>query len=175
MSKTMNLMPSDVQSMLDAGEITLIDVREPAEYDALHIPGAILMPLSGLDPACIPADPAKPVVLHCKSGGRSGMALDKCRDAGVAVLGHVKGGIEAWRAQGLPVIAKDGKTTGLSVSQAVMALGAGMNLISITLGYFVNPAWLLLGAGVSTMLLQASFTGFCPAGRVFSALGFRPG
>lgn len=48
-------------------------------------------------------------------------------------------------------------------------------LISLALAYWVNPLWLWLTAFVGANLLQASFTGFCPAAMIFKRLGAKPG
>lgn len=45
-------------------------------------------------------------------------------------------------------------------------------LISVALGYWVNPAWLLFTAFVGVNLLQSSFTGFCPLERILARVGF---
>jgi hypothetical protein len=50
-----------------------------------------------------------------------------------------------------------------------------MVLLSVALTYFVSSWFLLLTTFVGLNLLQASFTGFCPAARVFAKLGFKPG
>jgi hypothetical protein len=47
-------------------------------------------------------------------------------------------------------------------------------LVSVTLGYFVNPAWLLLTAFAGLNLLQSAFTNWCPMVCVFARLGFQP-
>jgi rhodanese-related sulfurtransferase len=93
------LEPSEVSARMARGEIVLVDVREPNEIAAERIPGAVSMPLSRFDPAALP--PGE-VVLICLSGKRSGMALGRCRDAGVAVNTHMRGGLMAWKAAGLP-------------------------------------------------------------------------
>jgi hypothetical protein len=50
-----------------------------------------------------------------------------------------------------------------------------MVLASLTLAWLVNPYWLLLAAFVGANMLQAAFTGFCPAATIFSKLGLKPG
>jgi hypothetical protein len=45
-------------------------------------------------------------------------------------------------------------------------------LISVALGYWVSPAWLLFTAFVGVNLLQSSFTAFCPLERILSRVGF---
>jgi hypothetical protein len=63
----------------------------------------------------------------------------------------------------------------MSVDKAVMAFAGVMILGSLALAHWVSGWWLLLTAFVGLNLLQAAFTGFCPAARIFRMLGFRPG
>ncbi len=102
---TINEMtPAAVAEALRRHEITLIDVREPNEYCAERIHGALLYPLSAFDPLALPADGRK-LVFHCGSGKRSATAVERCRAAGIAIDTHMAGGIAAWKRAGLPVIA----------------------------------------------------------------------
>ena len=96
----------DLKVMLDArdrGEtdFVLIDVREPGEYEIVAIPGSILIPkgqfLDGSALALLPTD--KPIVLHCKLGGRSAEALAVVKGAGFSDAVHVGGGVLAWVTQ----------------------------------------------------------------------------
>ncbi len=87
----------------EAGErdFTLIDVREPNEFEINQIPGAVLVPkgefLNGNALGDLPAD--KPIVLHCKSGVRSAEVLAIVKGAGYADAVHVGGGVVAWVSQ----------------------------------------------------------------------------
>jgi rhodanese-related sulfurtransferase len=94
----------ELQAMLAAGTVTLIDVREPNEFAAEHIAGAINLPLSRFDPAAVPDAQGKAIVLQCAGGKRSGMALDKCATAKAAIDTHLGGGLAAWKAAGLPTV-----------------------------------------------------------------------
>lgn len=98
-----NLEPAEVAELLKKKEILLIDVREQQEYDAGHIKGATLLPLSRFDPKALPEAGGKRIVVHCAVGGRSARAVAACQSAGVAVDTHMKGGIQAWMATGLPI------------------------------------------------------------------------
>jgi len=93
--------PAEVNARLARGEITLVDVREPNEIAAERIAGAIAMPLSQFDPAALPAGE---VVLSCLGGKRSGIALARCRAAGMSATTHMRGGLTAWKAAGLPTV-----------------------------------------------------------------------
>ena len=79
-------------------EFTLVDVREPNEYEINKIPGSVLIPkgefLSGEVFGRLSQD--KPVVLHCKTGARSAEALAVLKGAGYSDAVHVGGGVVAW-------------------------------------------------------------------------------
>jgi len=81
--------------------IHLVDVREPAEYEIVKIPGSILIPkgaiLSGQALASLPQD--RQIVLYCKTGVRSAEALDAVKAAGFKDAVHVHGGVAAWQRQ----------------------------------------------------------------------------
>ena len=92
----------ELKEMIDAGkDFQLIDVREPHEYEIVSIPGARLIPkdriLSGEALSEIGQD--TPVVLHCKSGGRSAEALAALHRAGFSDAVHVGGGVLSWVKQ----------------------------------------------------------------------------
>lgn len=59
----------------------------------------------------------------------------------------------------------------MSIDRAVMAFAGVMILASLVLAELVSPYWLLLTAFVGGNLLQAAFTGFCPAARFFKWVG----
>jgi rhodanese-related sulfurtransferase len=104
MASAIEIDPAALKTMLDAGTVMLVDVREPTEFAAGHIPGAINKPLSSFDPAAVHVPAGKTVVLQCAGGKRSGMALEKCATAQAAIDTHLAGGIGAWAAAGLPVV-----------------------------------------------------------------------
>ena len=94
------LSPADVLRLLTDQKIVLIDVREPAEFGVERIQGALLCPLSTFDPACLPTQEGKKIVLHCGVGKRSAMAAEKCLAAGWAEITHLDGGLAAWKECG---------------------------------------------------------------------------
>ena len=94
----------ELQALLAAGAVTLVDVREPNEFAAEHIAGAVNLPLSAFDPSALQGATGKTVVLQCAGGKRSGMALDKCATAKAAIDTHLGGGLAAWKAAGLPTV-----------------------------------------------------------------------
>ncbi|MBT7944437.1 MAG: HigA family addiction module antidote protein [Alphaproteobacteria bacterium] len=91
-----------VRRWLDAGEILLVDVRETAEYEQEHIPGAVLCPLSVFDSEVFPKIPEKMVVLHCAIGKRSAAAAKQLIETGHTRIINLAGGIKAWKETGGP-------------------------------------------------------------------------
>ena len=63
----------------------------------------------------------------------------------------------------------------MSIDRAVMAFAGALVLVSLLLSQIFSPYWLLLTAFVGANLIQASFTGFCPAAMAFKKLGCRTG
>jgi len=80
------------------GAVALVDVREPHEFEAGHVDGSELLPLSVFDPERLPRD--KPIVLICRSGNRSMTALVRARAAGFKDIWHYKGGVLGWAREG---------------------------------------------------------------------------
>ena len=63
----------------------------------------------------------------------------------------------------------------MNIDRAVLTLAGSMVLLSLALTWLFSPYWLLLTAFVGANLLQASFTGFCPAAIIFRKLGLKAG
>jgi len=93
----------DLKSKLERRErgeedFILIDVREPAEFEIVSIPGSVLIPknefLMGDALSQLPQN--RPIVLHCKVGGRSAEVLAVVKSAGFDDAVHVGGGVVAW-------------------------------------------------------------------------------
>jgi len=93
------------QSMSQQGAL-LLDVREPAEYAAIHAPNAKLIPLGevGLRLKEIEAYKDKPIAVICRSGRRSAKAVALLQEAGFSQVVNVQGGTNAWEQAGLEVI-----------------------------------------------------------------------
>ena len=63
----------------------------------------------------------------------------------------------------------------MNIDKAVLTFAGFVVLLGLSLGYLVNPYWYLLTAFAGLNMIQASFTGFCPAAIVFKKLGVRDG
>lgn len=101
--------PSDSNSEIAASELAawrrngtphlLVDVREPSEHAVSSIAGAVLVPLAGVAEGRERWPHDRPVVVYCRTGGRSGRAMRMLRAFGVDAR-SLSGGIDAWEAAG---------------------------------------------------------------------------
>ncbi|CFU97856.1 adenylyltransferase/sulfurtransferase MoeZ [Mycobacterium tuberculosis] len=104
-AKGSTITPRELRDWLDSGrKLALIDVRDPVEWDIVHIDGAQLIPKSlinsGEGLAKLPQD--RTAVLYCKTGVRSAEALAAVKKAGFSDAVHLQGGIVAWAKQMQP-------------------------------------------------------------------------
>ena len=93
----------EIKRGLADGPIVLVDVREPHEFDAGHIPGSVSHPLSQFDPAALPEAEGRRIVFSCRSGNRSVTAIERAQAAGLDLREHYRGGFKEWSEAGEPV------------------------------------------------------------------------
>ena len=154
--------PRDAQAALSRSECVLVDVREADEHARERIAGSVLLPLSALSPQQIVALGANRVAIHCKSGRRGADAVARCAglaDVGISVA-NVRGGIEAWKAAGLPTIVDAGRPR-LSVMQQTQIVIGACVFAGTALGFLVHPGVLAIPAFMGAGLVFAGSTGFC--------------
>jgi rhodanese-related sulfurtransferase len=95
----------DEAAQLREEGVFILDVREPQEWEAGHIPGATLIPLGQIPDRLdeIPQD--QPVVVVCRSGNRSGQATQFLRQSGYGLTTSMSGGMNQWAAANLEIVA----------------------------------------------------------------------
>jgi len=102
------IAPSELQMMLADTEghdpLMLVDVREPREFAAGHLPGAINMPMSELDRRLAELPARSTVVFMCRSGGRSLRACGQALRGGTVTPLQLEGGLLAWAAEVDPAL-----------------------------------------------------------------------
>jgi rhodanese-related sulfurtransferase/rubrerythrin len=81
----------------EEGAYTLLDVRQPGEYENEHLPGAKLIPLPGLKDDHSQLDSLKPVIVYCRSGSRSLAAAQLLSGLGFNEIYNLQGGIMGWQ------------------------------------------------------------------------------
>ena len=95
----------DAKALFDKGGVTFLDCREPKEYKAGHIPGAINIARGLLEfkiEGKIPDKNAN-IVMYCKSGGRGCLACESIGEMGYKSVKNMEGGWMAWSKAGYPV------------------------------------------------------------------------
>lgn len=100
------LSAGDFAEALKRPGTVVLDVRTAEEYAAGHLPGAINIDVSGPDfAASVGAlDPAASYALYCRSGNRSGVAMQAMQGMGFTNVYHLSGGINAWTAAGGDIV-----------------------------------------------------------------------
>src|SRR5213592_961189 len=99
--------PVELKDLLDKKErIFLLDVREPQEWQICRIPGAHLIPLGQLPANMNQLNSADNIVAYCRSGVRSGKAVDLLRKSGFQKIKNLKGGILGWADKVDPAVPK---------------------------------------------------------------------
>lgn len=155
----------ELQKILAAGApVDLIDVRTPAEYGSVHVPGARLHQLDSLDCGAVISSHTggshSPIYILCHAGTRAKRAAAKFVEAGFSEAVVVEGGTQAWVDAGLPVERGASQTLPLD-RQLQLAIGV-LVVIGVLLSHFVNPHWIWLSGFVGAGLMMAGATGFCP-------------
>ena len=155
------ISPATLADLRRKGEqVTLIDVRTPAEFGEVHVEFAHNVPLDRLDARDVAALAGDgPVYFVCKSGGRSAKACEKLMAAGRTNVVSVEGGTAACEAAGVPVV-RGRKVMSLErqvriAAGALVAIGAGLA------AFGPDPVWQRIGAGLA---------GFVGCGLVFAGI-----
>ena len=93
----LEITPTELKRRLDRGDrLTIVDVREPHEYQINRIHGSVLIPLGDIPKRFNELDPGAELIMQCKSGVRSAKAADFLRSQGFTRVLNLKGGILAW-------------------------------------------------------------------------------
>ncbi len=103
--RTPAITPREAARRLAAGELALVDVREPHELLDGRVEGAANVPLGQLQARLGELDRRRPVAFICRSGARSAGATRTAAGAGYDAV-NVKGGMIAWARAGLPTTAR---------------------------------------------------------------------
>jgi rhodanese-related sulfurtransferase len=99
--------PAEARHRLETGA-ALLDVRESDEWDTGHAPDAIWIPLGDLGARQDELSSDRPIVVVCRSGGRSAKATRALRQAGYDAM-NLAGGMQAWAAAGYGVVTDGGE------------------------------------------------------------------
>jgi rhodanese-related sulfurtransferase len=148
------LSPAEARRLADAGA-RLIDIRGRDEFARVHAPGAENRPLDELGKV----EGDGPVVFLCRSGMRTGgnaAKLAACCHGEAYIL---EGGLDAWKAAGLPV--EEDRDAPLELLRQVQIAAGSLVLIGVVLGFMWSPVLFGLSAFVGAGLVMAGASGWC--------------
>ncbi len=91
------------KELMSSGNVAVIDVREPHEYNAGHVPNATLIPVATVFARKEELPRDKDIIFVCGVGQRSALACEMAAAAGLTRLFNLEGGTEAWVKSGQPV------------------------------------------------------------------------
>ena len=100
------IAPETAATLIRQQSAVIFDVREPHEFEKEHIPDALSLPLSALDPTRLPND--KTAIVYCGTSKRSCAAATKLQQAGFTSVAVLEGGISGWKAAGLSTESTNG-------------------------------------------------------------------
>ena len=113
------IFPWDMEEILEQRSVMLLDVREPYEFDAMHVNGSINVPRGILETACeydfedtvpeLVAAREKEIIVICRSGNRSLFACDVMQQLGYNNVVSLKTGIRGWFESDQTMVNGNGK------------------------------------------------------------------
>lgn len=132
LTRVKEITPWDLGARLKSGDAPrLLDVREPSEFAALHIPGSINVPRGVLEQACewdydetvpdLVTDRARETVVICRSGRRSALAADAMRQLGFTNVISLKLGVRGWNDAELPLVDANGNAVDADTGDVLLA------------------------------------------------------
>jgi rhodanese-related sulfurtransferase len=153
--------------------VTLVDVRSPAEFESIHIPGSYNVPLDQLSEHRAEfASVGGPVVLVCRSGMRARQAETILRDVNVPRLHVLDGGVGAWEQAGQAVVR--GRQA-WSIERQVRAIAGGLVLLGTLGSVLVWQPLIYLSMFVGAGLLFAGLTDTCAMGMLLARMPWNRG
>jgi rhodanese-related sulfurtransferase len=142
----------------------ILDVREREEYEAEHIPGSILCPMSQLDilaPGILKNINTDEIVVMCRSGNRAKISIGEFKKLGFNHKFNIyEGGIIQWKKAGKEVSGSGG---GFPIMRQVQILASTLIFIAFALAHLVNFNFVYLALFVGGGLAFAGWFGVCPS------------
>jgi rhodanese-related sulfurtransferase len=161
-----SITAEELANRLKEGERTqVIDVRDPSEFAAGHIPGAVNIPLGEVESRLEDMTDVDEIVLVCQTGTRAGMACERIEDRKKRLL-VLEDGTSSWISGDRSIVASTQSRWSLDRQ---VRLGAGMMVLAGTLlSLFAVPGWIYLAVFVGAGLTFAGATDICMMGTLLS-------
>lgn len=161
---TQPISAEEAKRLVEGGAI-LVDVREADEHARERIPGAKHYALSQIA-GPLDARGASAVIFHCRSGSRTTAAAGRLASVAGAEAYVLEGGIEAWKAAGLPVLKEISQP--LELMRQVQIAAGSLALLGVIFGALFHPAFYAVAGAVGAGLVFAGLTGTCGMARLLA-------
>ncbi|UTA48974.1 rhodanese-like domain-containing protein [Simiduia sp. 21SJ11W-1] len=142
-----------------AGNLAVVDVRTPAEFNSVFLPGSTNVPVSDIHPQAV-HDVAEtgPVYLMCRTQKRAEMACEKLAGQVKCELVVIEGGIENVD----PKLLRQGARKTIALDRQMRITAGLMVLVGVAGGFFIHPVWFGLSGFVGAGLMFSGITDACP-------------
>ncbi len=157
-----------LNEVLNNQNVTLIDVREQAEFAGGRVSGANLIPLGDIEKRHKELDHNHTVYVMCRSGRRSSEAQKRLKSLGFKNVVNVKGGFEAWKAESLP-FEKD-ENAPWALERQVRFIAGLLVLLGVFLSFAVHQYFIGISAFVGAGLTFAGATDWCGMGLLLAKM-----
>lgn len=179
MTNLQKISPQRAKTLIDSGAV-LIDIREGDERARASIAGSAHMPLSKIESfKSAPAQTGQIIIYHCKSGNRTAVNAVKLQEKANCEAYILDGGIDAWRAAGLPLAsplaAAAERKAPIEIIRQVMIVAGSLALLGVVLGFSVSPAWFYLSAAIGAGLIFSGVTGWCMMANLLKLMPWNKG
>lgn len=170
MSPTL-VTPAEVKVLSDR-HVMLIDIRDEDEWRREHISTARSVPLQQIHPGCfreVSLSETDTVVFHCQSGMRTDKAAEQLKAAVYPANALImKGGLNAWKAAGYPVL--EDRRQPLPLMRQVQIAAGALAFFGTLSGAFLSPVFYLIPGFVGAGLMFAGLTGWCGMAKLLAMM-----
>jgi rhodanese-related sulfurtransferase len=156
------ISPARAKQLIADGAV-LVDIREADEHARARISQARHEPLSRLGPIDVDA---QAVIFHCKSGGRTAANAGRLKAATDCEAYILDGGIDAWKAAGLPIV--ESTKPPIEMMRQVQITAGSLVVAGAALGALLHPGFYALSAMIGAGLVFSGVTGTCMMARVLA-------
>ena len=153
---------------IQAGAVTLSDVREWSEFAGGRVAGAKLIPLGQLAHRTEEIDRSREVFVMCRTGRRSGEAAARLASLGFDNIVNVSGGLEAWKKENLPV--ERNEQAPWSIERQVRFTAGLLVLTGVLLSIFVHPYFIALSGLIGFGLAFTATIDWCGMGLLIAKM-----
>lgn len=164
------ISPEELDELLRVGKAIPFDIRNSEEFNERHIPGAVMVPESGIDESLCMTAQGKEAIFYCTSGLRTELAASRIDETGIEAAKYLDGGINAWSNHGLPTVG-DSKSKPQFSLQRQVQLTVGVVLLLLAFLTWADAIWASYAvAAVGLGLGMAGLTGTCAMARVLAVM-----